>query len=114
MDTGLPRHASNTGSTDPIQNPYALWVRDTLELAYDQVRSNAHQTVRRQKHLYDQRGVKRMFTVGYCTVQYYPLAKKCKLDSPWLAPTWLCRSADGRLVSSYSRTLPCSLYIAKT
>ena len=33
--------ASETESTDPIHNPYVIWVRDTLELAYDQMRSNA-------------------------------------------------------------------------
>ena len=33
MDAGLPRRSSKTESADPIQNPYALWVRDTLDLA---------------------------------------------------------------------------------
>ena len=61
---------------DPIDNPYALWVRDALEVAYDQVRRHAGQAVRRQKRLYDQRAVKRVFAVGDWTLRYYPLAQK--------------------------------------
>ena len=79
MDAGLPRR--DTESADPIQSPYALWVRDALELAYDQVRSHAGQAVRRQKQLYDQRAVKRIFAKGDWTMRYYPPAKKRKLDS---------------------------------
>ena len=83
MDAGLHRHPSEMELADPIQNPYALWVRDALELAYDHVRSNADQAVRRQKCLYDQRAVKCICTVGDWTMRYYPPTKKCKLDSPW-------------------------------
>ena len=64
MDAGLHWRPSEPESVDPIQDPYALWVCDALELAYDQVYSNAGQAVRRQKRLYDQRAVKRIFTVG--------------------------------------------------
>ena len=42
MDMGLPQRASETKSTDPIQNPYSLWVCDALELAYDQVGTLKH------------------------------------------------------------------------
>ena len=55
MDVGLPRRDQD--SPDPIKNPYALWVRDALEVAYDQVRHNSGQAVQRQKHLYDKRAV---------------------------------------------------------
>ena len=51
MNVGLPR--LNKDSPDPIQNKYALWVRETLEVAYDQVRYHAGQAVLRQKRLYD-------------------------------------------------------------
>ena len=84
MDTGLPRRSSETESADSIQNPYGIWVRDALELAYDQVCSNAGQALIREKRIYDQRAVKRIYTVGDWTMRYYPPAKKCKLDSPWL------------------------------
>ena len=43
MDVGLPRR--DTDSPDVIHNPYALWIRDALELAYDQVRCHAGQAV---------------------------------------------------------------------
>ena len=39
MDVGLPHWDQD--SPDPITNPYALWVRDALEVAYDQVRHNS-------------------------------------------------------------------------
>ena len=61
---------------------YAIWLRDALELTYDQVHSNAGQAVRRQKRLYDQRAVKRIFTVSDWTMRYYPPAKKCTLVRP--------------------------------
>ena len=70
MDVGLPQR--DTDSPDPIQNLYALWVRDALELAFDQVRCHAGQVVRRQKRLYDRWAVKRVFTKGDWTRWYYP------------------------------------------
>ena len=45
MDVGLTRHNQ--------ESPDALWVRDALEVAYDQVHCHAGQAVRRQKRLYD-------------------------------------------------------------
>ena len=73
MDIGLPKEQIDT--TDSITSPYAIWVRDALEEAYDQVRQHSGQAVQRQKCLYDRRAVKRNFA-----------AKKCKLDSPWIGP----------------------------
>ena len=43
MDVGLPRRDQDL--PDPIKNPYALWVRDVLEVAYDQVRRHSGQAV---------------------------------------------------------------------
>ena len=79
MDVGLPRR-----DTEPFNNLYALWVRDVLEVADDQVRCHASQAVWPQKRLYDRRAAKCVFTKGDWTMRYYPPAKKCKLDSPWL------------------------------
>ena len=56
------------------------------EVAYNQVRCHASQAVQRQKRPYDKWAVKRVFTIGDWTMRYYPLAQKCKLDSPWLGP----------------------------
>ena len=36
MDIGLPKEQSDT--PDSITSPYAIWVRDALEEAYEQVR----------------------------------------------------------------------------
>ena len=62
MDVGLPRRESDL--PDPITSPYAIWVRDALEVAYDQVCRHSGQAVRRQKRLYDRRAVRRLFAVG--------------------------------------------------
>ena len=62
MDLSLPWRTHDV--PDPINNRHALWVRDALEVAYDQVRRHAGQAVRRQKRLYDKRAVKRVFAVG--------------------------------------------------
>ena len=67
IEVGLPRR--DTDWPDPIPNPYALWVRDALEVAYDQVRCHAGQAVRRQKRLYDKQAVKRVFTIGDWTMR---------------------------------------------
>ena len=68
MDVGLPCH--DTDSPDHIHNPYALWVRDALEVAYDQVRCHAGQVVRRHRRLYDQRAVRPVFTKGDWTMRW--------------------------------------------
>ena len=56
MDIGLPRDQLDT--SESITSPYALWVRDALEEAYDQVRQHSGQAVQRQKRLCDRRAVK--------------------------------------------------------
>ena len=61
-------------------------MRDALEVAYDQVRRQSGQVVRRQKRLYDRRAVRRLFAVGHWALRYYTPAKKCKLDSAWVGP----------------------------
>ena len=53
MDVGLPRHDSDL--PDTVSSPYAVCVRDALEVAFDQVRRHSGQAVQRQKRLYDQR-----------------------------------------------------------
>ena len=84
MDIGLPKEQSDT--PDSITSPYAIWVRDALEEAYEQVRQHSGQAVQRQKRLYDRRAVKRKFAVGDWVMRFYTPAKKCKLDSPWVGP----------------------------
>ena len=84
MDVGLPRRDQEL--PDPMNNPYALWIRDALEVAYDQVRLHSGLAVRRQKRLCDKQAFRSLFTVGDWTLRYYPPTKKCKLDSPWIGP----------------------------
>ena len=55
MDVGLSRQDQDL--PDPIKNPYVLWVREVLEVAYDQVQRNSGQAVQRQKYPYDKRAV---------------------------------------------------------
>ena len=66
MDVGLPRQDQDL--PDPIRNPYALWVRDELEVTHDQVRRHSGQAVQWQKRLYDKRAVRRLFAVGDWTL----------------------------------------------
>ena len=84
MDVGLPRQEPDL--PDPITSPCAVWVRDALEVAYEQVRRHSGQAVQCQKRLYDRRAVRRMFAVGDWVLRYYSPAKKCKLDSAWVGP----------------------------
>ena len=84
MDIGLPKQQSDT--PDSMTSPYAIWVRDALEEAYEQVRQHSGQAVQRQKRLYGRRAVKRQFAVGDWAMRFYTPAKKCKLDSPRIGP----------------------------
>ena len=79
MDIGLPRQQLDP--QEGITIPYAVWVKDSLEVAFDQVRRHLGQAVQRQKRLYDQRAVRRLFAIGDWVMRYYPAGKKCKLDS---------------------------------
>ena len=63
-----------------------MWVKDSLEVAFDQVRRHSGQAVQEQKRLYDQRAVRRLFALGDWVMRYYPAGKKCKLDSIWTGP----------------------------
>ena len=84
MDIWLPKEQSDT--PDPITSLYAIWVRDALEEAYEQVRQHSGQAVQRQKRLYDRRAVKRHFAVGDWVMRFYTPAKKCNLDSSCIGP----------------------------
>ena len=63
-----------------------MWVKDSLEVAFDQVRRHSGKAVQRQKRLYDQRAVRWLFALGDWVMWYYPAGKKCKLDSIWAGP----------------------------
>ena len=59
MDIGLPRR--HPDPADDVASLYAVWVKDSLEVAFDQVHRHSGQAVQRQKRLYDQRVVLRLF-----------------------------------------------------
>ena len=85
MDIGLTRQ--DPEPPDAVSSPFAVWVWDALEVAFDQVLRHSGLAVQRQKRLYDQRAVRRLFAIGDWVMRYYPAAKKCKLDSVWLGPS---------------------------
>ena len=69
MDVGLPQRESDL--PDLITSPYAIWVRDALEVAYDQVCGHSGQAVRRQKRLCDRRAVVCRclpWEIGFCVI----------------------------------------------
>ena len=76
MDIGLPRR--HPDPAHDVASPYAVWFKDSLEVAFEQVRRHSGQAVQRQKRLYDQRAVRRRFVLGDWVMRYYPAGKKCK------------------------------------
>ena len=59
---------------DVAPHPFATWVRDALEVAYDRVRHSLHRTATQRKRLYDVKAVNRKFPVRSWVLRYYPLA----------------------------------------
>ena len=74
MDIGLPTDPSQP--QEELTSPYAIWVRDALEEAYEQVRLHSGQAVRRQKRLFDRRAVTRTFAKGDWVMRYYAPSKE--------------------------------------
>ena len=83
---------------DVAPHPFATWVRDALEVAYDHVRSSLRKTASRRKRLYDTKAVNRKFPVGSWVLRYYPPAAQHKLGSPWVGPHQVVRQATGHTV----------------
>ena len=83
---------------DSSPHPFATWVRDALEVAYDHVRESLHRTESRRKRLYDIKVVNRKFPVGSWVLRYYPPATQHKLGSPWIGPNQVVQQATGHTV----------------
>ena len=79
-------------------HPFAAWVRNALEVAYDQVRHSLHRTAALRKRLYDVKAVNRKFPVGSWDLRYYPPVAQKKLGSPWVGPQQVVRQATGHTV----------------
>ena len=67
---------------DVAPHPFATWVRDALEVAYDHVRLSLRRTAARRKRLYDVKAVNRKFPVGSWVLRYYPPAAQKKTRIP--------------------------------
>ena len=83
---------------DVSPHPFATWVWDALEVAYDHVRESLHRTEARRKRLYDTKAVNRKFPVGSWVLRYYPPAAQHKLGSPWIGPHQVVRQATSHTV----------------
>ena len=83
---------------DVAPHPFATWVRDAPEVAYDHVRHSLQRTAARRKRLYDVKAVNRKFPVGSWVLRYYPPAAQKKLGSPWVGPQHVVRQATGHPV----------------
>ena len=83
---------------DVSPHPFATWVWDALEVAYDHFRESLHRTAARGKRLYDTKAVNRKFLVGSWVLHYYPPAAQHKLGSPWIGPHQVVRQATGYTV----------------
>ena len=83
---------------DVAPHPFSVWVRDALEVAYDQVRHSLQCTAARRKRLYDVKAVNCKFPVGSWVLRYYPPVAQKKLGSPWVGPQQVVRQATGHTV----------------
>ena len=78
---------------DVAPHPFATWVHDAVDVAYDHVRHTLQRTAARRKRLYDVKAVNRKFPVGSWVLRYYPPAAQKKLGSPWVGPQQVVRQA---------------------
>ena len=81
-----------------LPHPFATWVRDALEVAYDHVRESLHRTAACLKRLYDIKAVNQKIPVGSWVLRYYPPVAQHKLGSPWIGPNQVVRQATGHTV----------------
>ena len=61
---------------DVAPHPFAVWVRDALDVDYDQVRHSLHHTAAPRKRLCDVKAVNRKFPVGSWVLRYYRWLRK--------------------------------------
>ena len=71
---------------------YALWIRQALYEAYDEVGAHQQRATHRQKRNYDSKAVACTFPIGCWVLRYYPPARKNKLCSPWIGPYKVVRA----------------------
>ena len=97
-ECSLPQDVSNAKlrthlEQDISPHPFATWVRDALQVAYDHVRESLHRTAARRKRLYDIKAVNQKFPVTILS----PAAQH-KLGYPWIGPNQVVRQATSHTV----------------
>ena len=68
---------------DTSPHPFATWVRDALEVAYDHLRESLHRTAALRKRLYGIKEVNKKFPVGLWVLRYYPPPPLRQLNTNW-------------------------------
>ena len=84
---------------DVAPHPFATWVRDALEVAYDHVRGSLRKTASRRKRLYDTKAVNRKFPV--VGVAILPTGRSTQIGFP-MGRTQSSRSTGHRSHSWHS------------
>ena len=103
MDIGLSRQ--DPEPPDAVST-FAVWVRDALEVAFDQVRQHSGLAVQRQKRLYDQVRFDAclLLVTGLCVITLQQRSVNWTRFG-WVH-LWWCPSSAGRWASRNIRTLP--------
>ena len=111
MDVGMPRRESDL--PDPITSPYAVWVRDALEMAYDQVRRHRDRRYNARKDyvIGELSDGCLPWGIGFCIIT--PRQRSANLTLHGSVRIWLCPWQDGLLGFSDIRIHPLSWYIAR-
>ena len=97
-------------------HPFAAWVRDALEVAYDQVRHSLNWTAARRKRLYDVKAVNRKFPGWISGVALLPTSGSEKVGIPldWTSAGATTSNQTTLLVYKKDRTPPLSSYTSMT
>ena len=85
QDLSTPELRTNR-EHDVSPHPFATWVRDALEVAYDNVRESLNRTAAHRKRLYDAKAVNRKFPVGSWVLRYYPPPPPQPCNTSWVLP----------------------------
>ena len=103
MDIGLPRQ--DLEPPDVVTSPFAVWVRDALEVAFDQVRRNSGLAVQRHKD-YTINDACLLLVTGLYDIT--PQGRSANWTRCGWARLWWCPSSAGRWAYRDSRTVPFS------
>ena len=97
QDVSTPELRTNR-EHDVSPHPFATWVRDALEVAFDHVRELLNRTAACRKWLYDTKAVNWKFSVGSWVLRYSPQPHSTRWVRPGLDPQQVVRQATGHTV----------------